>query len=124
VAVDSSGAVYAWGLNGSGQLGDGSNLTRLSPVKLKSFTLAVTGGRLIAAGTQHVLARKADNSLWAWGANGSGQLGNGTQVNSNKPIQVTNISGVASMAAGVAHSLAVKADGTTFSWGSNDLRHP
>ena len=119
LAVDSSGAVYAWGLNSSGQLGDGSNLTRLSPVKLKSFTVAVTGARLIVAGTQHVLVRKADNSLWAWGANGSGQLGNGTQVNSNKPVQVTNISGVVSMAAGVAHSLAIKADGTILSWGSN-----
>jgi len=119
VAVDSSGGVYTWGANNSGQLGDGSNLTRLSPVKLKNFTIATTVGPWVAAGVEHVLARKADGTLWAWGANLRGQLGDNTLVNKNKPVQVSGITAVAAMAAGSEHSLAAKTDGTIWSWGYN-----
>jgi alpha-tubulin suppressor-like RCC1 family protein len=116
VAVTSGGAVWTWGRNDAGQLGDGSTAAfKSSPVQPKSFT----GVLAIAAGNRHVLARKSDGTLWSWGSNGNGELGDNTQTNRNKPVQVTGFTGVAAIAAGNGYSLAAKTDGTAWSWGYN-----
>ena len=60
-------------------------------------------------------AIKSDKTLWAWGHNGSGRLGNGTTINQNTPIQV--MTGVKLVAAGSGHTLAIKEDGTLWAWG-------
>ena len=60
---------------------------------------------------------KADGTLWAWGYNGYGQLGDGTTSQQNSPVQVGT--GFASVAAGDCHTLAVKTDGTLWAWGVN-----
>ncbi|MHB1418241.1 MAG: RCC1 domain-containing protein [Bacillota bacterium] len=67
----------------------------------------------------HTLALKSDGTVWAWGANNSGQLGNGTTTNSSVPVQVNNLANIIAVAAGGAHSLALKADGTVWAWGNN-----
>lgn len=74
----------------------------------------------IAAGTNHTLARKEDGTVWAWGYNISGQLGDGTTTSRTAPVQVLGLSNVVSIAAGGSSSLAVKGDGTLWSWGSNN----
>lgn len=74
----------------------------------------------VAAGAYHSLALKADGTVWAWGANDCGQLGNGTYSDHcDVPTQVAGLSGVRAIAAGDRHSLAVKNDGTVWGWGDN-----
>jgi alpha-tubulin suppressor-like RCC1 family protein len=76
-----------------------------------------TGTTPIAAGDDHSLAIREDGTLWAWGQNRYGQLGDGTTINRHKPVQV--LTDVVSVAAGVRHSLAIKRDGTLWAWGQN-----
>ena len=71
----------------------------------------------IAAGGDHTLALRPDGSLWAWGNNSSGQLGNGSTMFRNSAVLVGD--GYKAMAAGKAHSLGLKTDGTLWAWGQN-----
>jgi alpha-tubulin suppressor-like RCC1 family protein len=73
----------------------------------------------IAAGYYHNLALKEDGTLWAWGSNYDGQLGDGTFTNRSSPVQVLNLSNVKTLAAGHSHSLALKEDGSVWAWGVN-----
>jgi hypothetical protein len=74
----------------------------------------------IAGGGFHSLALKSDGTIWVWGNNASGELGNGTKVtNSTVPVQVSGLSGVNSIAGARSHNLAVKSDGTAWAWGYN-----
>ena len=71
----------------------------------------------------HVIALQSDGTVWAWGQNWDGQLGNGSlNIGSNVPIQVANIGDVVEIAAGTAHNLALKSDGTVWAWGLNYAR--
>ena len=65
------------------------------------------------------LAVKKDGTVWAWGDNYFGQLGDGTTQRRDTPVKVSGLAGVAAVAAGSGHSLAVKKDGTVWAWGSN-----
>ena len=112
-AIKADGTVWTWGGNGTGQLGDGTMTTRLTP------TQVLSGASAIAAGTLHMVAAKADGTAWAWGSNGNGQLGDGTTVNHYSPVQVSGLVDVVAVAAGTTHSLALKRDGTVWAWGSN-----
>jgi hypothetical protein len=67
----------------------------------------------------HSLALKDDGTVWAWGYNGYGQLGNGTNTDSNVPVQVSGLTGITAIAWGGSHSLALKNDGTVWAWGYN-----
>lgn len=73
----------------------------------------------VAAGASHSLALRSDGTVWAWGANSSGQLGNGTEDDSPTPQPVKGLSDAIAIAAGRDHSLALKRDGTVWAWGSN-----
>lgn len=122
-ALDAAGTVWAWGYNGYGQLGDGSVTERDNPVQVKGpggvGTLAnVTA---IAAGSQHALALLSDGSVWAWGNNAYGQLGDGTTTDRHAPVEVTGVSNVIAIAAGAHHSLALESDGTVWAWGDNGV---
>lgn len=110
------GTVFAWGANAAGQLGDGTTTDNEVPGgRVSSLSQVVS----VAAGDDHSLALKADDTVWAWGANGSGQLGSGAGSSSTRPIRVPGLSGVSSVAAGASHSLALLSDGTVVSWGAN-----
>ena len=77
----------------------------------------LSGIRAIAAGEGHSLALAGDGTVWAWGANGYGQLGDGTRVGRDAPQPVPGLAGIQAIAAGSVHSLAVAADGTVWAWG-------
>ncbi len=120
LAVTSTGAVYAWGSNGNGQLGDGSTTNRTSPV-LVGLPAGATA-TAVSAGTFHSLALTSTGAVYAWGFNGTtGRLGDGTTTQRTSPVLVNLPAGVTATAvsAGNAHSLAVTSTGAVYAWGSN-----
>ena len=118
VALKNDGTVWAWGNNDFGQIGNGTTVNRvLTPAQVAGLT----GVAAIAAGGRHTVAVKNDGTVWAWGNNDSGQLGDGTTVNRLTPVQVAGISGVSALAAGGRHTVAVKNDGTVWAWGLNEV---
>jgi alpha-tubulin suppressor-like RCC1 family protein len=118
LALKSDGTVWAWGENGIGELGDGTITERHTPVQVGVPPLSKVVA--IAAGQGHNLALKDDGTVWAWGLNFSGQLGDGTTTDRHTPVQVQNLSGVTAIAGGDNHSLAVKSDSTVWAWGQNN----
>ncbi|WP_103560901.1 RCC1 domain-containing protein [Actinomadura rubteroloni] len=119
ISVRNDGSVWAWGLNSSGQLGNGTTVNSTSGVQVSGLSGVVRAPGAVAAGQNHSLAVRADGTVWAWGANGSGQLGNGSTANSSVPVQVSGLTGVKAVAAGLSFSLALKSDGTVWAWGAN-----
>ncbi len=115
VSAHSDGTVWAWGWNGSGQLGDSTLTSRNGPVR--SGTL--TGVLEVGAGVFHTIALKSDGTVWTWGDNSQGQLGDGTTTSRSFPGQVPGLTGVVAIASGASHNLAVKSDGTVWTWGDN-----
>ena len=115
LALLSDGTVWAWGNNGSGQLGDGTTMLRTAPVQVNGLTGVVS----IAAGEGHSFAVKNDGTLWAWGNNSYGKLGDGTTTTRTVPVQVSGLTGVMSVAAGYLHNFAVKTNGSVWAWGNN-----
>lgn len=116
VALLDDGSVWAWGANGYGQLGDGTNQQRSEPVQVVGLERVTA----ISAGGFHTLALVEDGTVWSWGANGWGQLGNGTNQHSNRPVQVAELGNVVGVSAGGGHSLALLGDGTVHAWGLQD----
>jgi alpha-tubulin suppressor-like RCC1 family protein len=74
----------------------------------------------VLAGGYHTIAQKTDGTLWAWGGNYYGQLGDGTNVNKNTPIQIGTATNWKAIAAGYGHTIALKTDGTLWAWGYNE----
>ena len=122
LALRGDGAVLAWGYNRDGELGNGTNEDSPTPVVVKDSrgpTGHLSGVRAIAAGSAHSLALKDDGTVWAWGYNQDGELGDGTKANSTQPVRVGKLKGVEAISAGAYFSLALKEDGTVWAWGSN-----
>jgi alpha-tubulin suppressor-like RCC1 family protein len=124
LALKRDGTVWMWGDNQDGSLGDGLPVVPLFSVAVPILSTPVQATGLsdvvaVAAGYGHSLALKSDGTVWAWGFNGHGQLGDGTTETRKTPFQVSGLTGVVKIAAGDAHSVAVKGDGTVWAWGSN-----
>jgi len=118
MAIKKDGSLWAWGYNGYGQLGDGTSGTtaqRYSPVQIGT----ATNWASISANEYHSLAIKTDGSLWAWGSNMYGELGDGTDTTRKSPIQIGTSTNWASISAGEQHTIAIKTDGTLWAWGTN-----
>ena len=79
---------------------------------------AAPAGVSLAAGDAHTVEIKSDGTLWAWGSNADGQLGDGTTTAKNSPVQTGSDKWV-SVAAGSFHTVAIKSDGTLWAWGAN-----
>ncbi len=128
-ALDQTGQVWAWGFNGTGELGDGTQTSHPTPTPA-----SITGVNAIFGGTQFAMARKVDGSLWAWGDDQFGELGNSVfaapfaskyftpapvpfSVN-GAPVTVA----VTVASAGDGYALAVTSDAggkTMWGWGNN-----
>jgi alpha-tubulin suppressor-like RCC1 family protein len=76
----------------------------------------------ISSGLYHTIAVAGDGTLWAWGYNNSGQLGDGTYVNKTVPTKIGTDTDWVSVGAGYNHSFAIKSNGTLWGWGSNGYR--
>ncbi|MFD1953876.1 fibronectin type III domain-containing protein [Paenibacillus thailandensis] len=76
-------------------------------------------GVTMVAGGHHTLALNQNGTVWAWGSNEYGQLGDGSTTNRSTPVQVQGLSSATAIALGDNHSLAIKSDGTVWAWGSN-----
>lgn len=119
IALKNDGTLWGWGGNGFGELGNGTANDNPNPVPepipgmndVKTFAVGATGS---------VFAIKDDGTVWAWGRNDSGQLGDGTTDNRYSPVQLTGLNNVVALTGGWFYTLALKSDGTVWSWGSND----
>jgi alpha-tubulin suppressor-like RCC1 family protein len=116
LALDSSGTVWSWGRNLYGELGDratgGSHPT---PVPVPFLNQIVQ----VSAGTGYSLALRSDGTVWAFGANSAGQLGDGTTVSRNSAEQVPGLGGITKVMAGEGTSYAIGAGGVLLAFGSN-----
>lgn len=167
--IKSDGSLWAWGNNSVGQLGDGTDINRSTPVRVGTDTnwAAVSAGdghtvaiktdgslwawgsistgqtgagiggipyayigtprrigtdtnwAVISAGHAHTVALKKDGSLWAWGWNSSGQLGDGSNIDRYSPVRVGTGTNWSSISAGDSHTVALRTDGSIWAWGSN-----
>lgn len=117
LALKDDGTVWVWGTNGNGQLCQDSSVSLSNvPVQVSGLTNITA----IAAGDRHCLVLKNDGTVWGWGYNSYGQLGNGSTIEAQRsPVQVSGLSGVVAVTAGYWHSLALKSDGTVWAWGNN-----
>ncbi len=115
--LKSDGTVWAWGNNTYGQLGNGTTTSSSMPVQV----VGLNGVTSIAAsaGSDHSVAVKSDGTVWAWGNNTFGQLGNGTRISSTVPVQVVGLDSAISVTAPATQTLALKSDGTVWAWGKN-----
>jgi alpha-tubulin suppressor-like RCC1 family protein len=117
-ALLNTGAVKCWGYNGYGQLGDGTNTNRSTPVQVSGLTSGVVS---ISAGQNHTCALLDTGAVKCWGYNGYGQLGDTTTTNRNVPTSVSTLSsGVQSISVGWEHSCAVLTSGAAKCWGRNN----
>ena len=116
-AIKNDGTLWCWGSNIYSQLGDNTTTNRSSPVQTVTFG---TNWKQVSAGYYNTTAIKTDGTLWIWGYNSDGQLGDNTIVTKSSPVQTvtrgTNWKQV-SCGSGIA---AIKTDGTLWTWGYNN----
>jgi alpha-tubulin suppressor-like RCC1 family protein len=111
-----TGDLWCWGNNLAGQLGDGTTTDRASPAAVAGLSGLLT--QVITADA-HTCVLLSTGVVRCWGANRSGELGNGTTVNSLTPTSVTGLTGVRALAAGQSHTCALVTDGAVRCWGAN-----
>lgn len=127
LAILADGTVRAWGTDGNGQLGDGSattagGTTLVTVATDAAGTTPLTNIIAVGGGANHSIALRSDGTVWTWGDDSSGQLGDGTGDSSRTfAAQVPGLSGVIAIDAGANHSLVLLADGSVRSWGENNL---
>ncbi|TCM99392.1 alpha-tubulin suppressor-like RCC1 family protein [Paenibacillus sp. BK033] len=117
-AIVSDGSISAWGSNSAGQLGLGDTTNRTSPTKVDFSSFAGKVSNL-SVGTNHSLALMDDGTVLAWGANESGQLGQGNTTSQLRPIKVPGLQNVVQVEAGESYSLALTKNGGVQAWGLN-----
>ncbi len=115
-AVRADGTLFAWGGNGSGQLGDGSTAARSTPAPVAGLT----GVTQVSSGLNHTLAiAGTKHAVWGWGDNSGGEIGDGTRISrlSPVPLGLLSVSGIVSLDAGVFESAGIRSDGKLEIWG-------
>lgn len=117
LAIAQDGTLWAWGDNSNKQLGNNSAVAyQTTPVQINSER----NWAFVSAGEFHSLAIKKDGTLWAWGRNNYGQLGNNTTTQQNTPVQIGTDTNWLAISAGYDHNLAIKSDKTLWAWGRNN----
>lgn len=116
VALRNDGTVWSWGSNHKGQLGLGVvSRKTLVPTQAPEFGDVAK----IATGGNSTFAIKTDGTVWGWGGNLNGRLGDGSVADRRGPVQVADIEKIVSVAPGENHTLALANDGTVWAWGGN-----
>jgi alpha-tubulin suppressor-like RCC1 family protein len=116
-ALTTGGAVKCWGYNSTGQLGDGTTTTRVTPVVVSGLESGVAA---IAVGDLHTCAVTTTGEVKCWGYNVNGQLGDGSTDSRSVPVTVSGLtSGVAAISAGAKHTCALTMAGAVKCWGYN-----
>jgi alpha-tubulin suppressor-like RCC1 family protein len=117
VALTDDGKVWTWGDNNYGEIGNGITSTQGISVPFRVPVLSNVIG--VSGGDRFTGVLKSDGTVWTWGWNGFGQLGDASHVDhSSVPVQVFGLDHVKIYAARDYHNLAVKDDGTVWAWGS------
>ena len=118
-AIKTDGTLWTWGNSFRGQLGDNSTTRRSSPVQ------TVAGGtnwKLVACVGEHTAAIKTNGTLWTWGYNNFGALGDNTSTSRSSPVQTVSAgTNWKSVSGGVLYTAAIKTDGTLWTWGYNNF---
>jgi alpha-tubulin suppressor-like RCC1 family protein len=116
-AIKTDGTLWLWGGNSDGQLGDNTNISRSTP--RQEFTSS-TNWKQVSGGRLHIAAIKTDGTLWLWGGNSNGQIGDNTTASRSTPRQeFTSSTNWKQVSGGRLHTAAIKTDGTLWLWGSN-----
>ena len=117
-AINTSGELFVWGRNNKGQIGDGTTITRSSPVQIGSQT----DWSKTASDSNNIHGLKTTGKLYAWGDNsggGGGQLGLGDTTNRSSPVQVGTLTTWSDIAASGSSMFGIRTNGTLWAWGNN-----
>lgn len=126
-AILADSSLWLWGDNRYGKLGDGRRTTYdgddriLEDCNRRTPTYAMDDVMAVSAGHYHTMAIRSDSSLWGWGYNKYGQLGDGTRVDKVTPLRI--MENVRSVSAGKFNTMAIKADNSLWAWGFNTYGH-
>ena len=124
VVLLNDGTLRSWGDNTYGQIADGTDIRRPTPVQVVDSsdpTGFLTGVTAIAAGLNHSIALLSNGTIRVWGYNGTGALCNGTNVDEREPIPVQGLSNISAIGAGDNNTFAINSGGTIYGWGSAPL---
>ena len=117
--ITTTGRIYMWGANYYGQLGDGTTIDRGSPVQIAG---GGSNWKYLSAGDESAAAVKEDGTLWTWGGNSYGQLGDGTLTNKSSPVTVAGGGTTWKNVSVKSYStMAFKSDGSLWAWGYNNF---
>lgn len=116
LGITTNGVAYAWGLNSSGQLGDGTTSSRLSPVTVIG---GITNWSQVSAGYVHSLGITSSGIAYGWGSNAYGRIGNGNTTSVSSPVSIIGgITNWSSVSGGRDYSLGLRSSGILYGWGN------
>jgi alpha-tubulin suppressor-like RCC1 family protein len=115
VALRDDGTVWTWGSNQFGQLGDG---TAAGHRTVPDVVPGLDGVVAVSAGARHSMALRSDGTVWGWGDNDEGQLGDGSVHSRVAPVAAKNLTRVVAIDGGGQSSLALDGDGRAWAWGA------
>jgi len=125
VALRNDSTVWSWGNNTYGQMGNGTTAVSGCFCETSPMQANISGVVAVEAGNGYSVALKSDSTVWAWGVNNVGLLGNATLLKSSIPVQVHGpgnigyLNGIVAISSKYGHTLALKKDGTVWAWGWN-----
>jgi alpha-tubulin suppressor-like RCC1 family protein len=115
-ACMANGTLQCWGRNDAGQLADGTNVSRSTPLPIRSIPSGVAD---VVVGAFHTCARMTDETARCWGSGASGRLGDGTGATQASPVAVQNLTSALELSAYDGHTCARTRDGAVRCWGQN-----